>query len=81
MAERMMPGGAGAPYRAPVVDPTRRHPDGVRGILAGVGGLGGWLDVAVLALTVAAGVRYLSAHGLADRAPVVLAGAALLLAV
>lgn len=59
----------------------RRDPDGVRGILAGVGGLGGWLDIAVVALTVASGARYVSGHGLADRAPAVLAGTVVLLVV
>jgi signal transduction histidine kinase len=53
---------------------------GVGGILANVSRLDAWLDVAFVVLTAASAVRYVDGHGLADRAPVVLGGAALLFA-
>lgn len=52
----------------------------MRGILADVSRLEVWLDVALVVLTAASTVRYVEAHGLGDRAPVVLTGAVLLLA-
>ena len=55
--------------------------DGVRGILAGVGRLELWLHLSLVLLTVASAVRYLQGHGFGDRAPWVLAGAALVLVV
>lgn len=51
------------------------------GILAGVRRLEVWLHITVGVLTVASAVRYLQGHGFGDRAPEVLAGAGLLLAV
>src|SRR3712207_2755457 len=58
--------------------PERDH--GVRGILADVGRLDVWLDAVLVVLTLAAALRYVDGHGLGDRAPAVLGGAALLLA-
>lgn len=51
-----------------------------RGILAGVARLDAWSTVVLVVLTAASALRYLTAHGLDGRAPVVLAGAGLLLA-
>ncbi len=53
---------------------------GVRGILADATRLDSWLDIAFVLLTAASTVRYVDGHGLADRAPVVLVGAAVLFA-
>lgn len=54
--------------------------DGWGGILAGVEQLDLWLHVAMVVLTVASAARYVSGHGLDGRGPIVLAGAALVLA-
>jgi signal transduction histidine kinase len=67
----------------PAVYPGREmttSTDGLSGILAGVQRLETWLHVSLVLLTVGSSVRYLQAHGFGDRAPAVLAGAALLLA-
>ena len=58
--------------------PERRR--GLRGILADAGPLAVGLDVALVVLTVASVARYVDGHGFGDRAPAVLAGATLLLA-
>src|SRR3712207_8954147 len=58
--------------------PERRR--GVRGILADISRLDVWLDVVIVVLTLASTVRYVDGHGLGDRAPAVLGGAAVLLA-
>lgn len=49
------------------------------GILARALRLTVWVHVAFVAATIASAVRYVAGHGLADRAPLVLGGAALLL--
>lgn len=56
--------------------PNRR---GWHGILGAVGELDLWLHLAMVTLAVASVVRYLTGHGLEGRAPLVLAGAVLLL--
>lgn len=54
---------------------------GLSGILAGVRRLETWLHLTLVLLTVGSAIRYLQGHGFGDRAPAVLTGAALLLAV
>lgn len=51
------------------------------GILARAKALDGWLHASVVVLTAASAVRYLTAHGLSDRAGWILAGVVLLLGV
>ena len=71
---------AGPPGRAGHPASSQPEPaSGVRGILAGVGGLDRWLHVSFGVLTVASVVRYLQNHRFDDRAGWVLAGAGLLL--
>lgn len=61
-----------------VVEPNG---DRVSGILADAGRLDLWLHVAMVLLSVASVVRYLTGHGLTGRGPFVLAGATVLLAI
>ena len=51
------------------------------GILASAGNLDVWLHLAMVLLTAASVVRYLTGHGLSGRGPFILAGAILLLAI
>lgn len=51
------------------------------GILARARELDGWLHASVVVLTLASAVRYVSGHGLGDRAPWIIGAAALLLVV
>ena len=54
---------------------------GLSGVLAQAGRLDAWLHVALILLTLASVWRYLIGHGFGDNAPIILAGAAVLLVV
>lgn len=63
------------------MEPDVEDGAGRRGILASVGGLDVWLHVALVVLTLTSVWRYLNGHGFGDDAPLILAGAGILLAI
>ncbi len=79
IADRMMPAARSAPSVEGVMDVSLPATGPGPGILARGLRLDLWLHIALVTTTLASTVRYLSGHGLGDRAPVVLTGAGLLL--